>query len=185
MIRGVILVEFIFLLLFVLGFNLRRVLRARQPLGEWPISPPLFVLGKLSMGASWTLLALYAVEIDLGWLETPLALGWVAAALFLLGLVLMVLAFLMLRGQSRFGVSQQPDGMRTSGVYGISRNPMYLGFYLITLASLLAVLHPANVCAGLLGTFLHHRVVLAEERFLRNKHGASYETYKREVRRYI
>jgi len=62
---------------------------------------------------------------------------------------------------------------------------MYLGFYLITLSSLLSVPNPVNVCAGLFGVFVHHRIVLAEERFLLREYGPAYEAYVKTVRRYI
>lgn len=62
---------------------------------------------------------------------------------------------------------------------------MYLGFYLVTLASLVSVPLPVNVCLGLVGVYVHHRIVPAEERFLPKEHGASYEAHRRRVGRYI
>jgi len=62
---------------------------------------------------------------------------------------------------------------------------MYLGFYLVTLASLVSVPHPVNIGCGLLGIYVHHRIVLAEECFLLKEHGASYEAYRHRVRRYL
>jgi len=62
---------------------------------------------------------------------------------------------------------------------------MYLGFYLITIASLVSVPNPINVCSGLVGILLHHRIVLAEEHFLLSEYGTSYEAYMRRVRRYL
>ena len=70
-------------------------------------------------------------------------------------------------------------------VYRVSRNPMYLGFYLVTLASLVSVPHPVNIGCGLVGVYVHHRIVLAEERSLLKEYGASYEAYSRRVRRYL
>jgi protein-S-isoprenylcysteine O-methyltransferase Ste14 len=62
---------------------------------------------------------------------------------------------------------------------------MYLGFYLVTLASLLSVPHPVNIGAGLFGIYVHHRIILAEERFLLRVCGRSYERYTAPVRRYL
>ena len=112
-------------------------------------------------------------------------LDYVSAILLLLGIAFVVSAFLYLGSDSRFGVSGDSGGLRTAGIYRISRNPMYLGFYLVTLASLVSVPHPANVCLGLVGVYVHHRIVLAEERFLHKKHAASYEAYRRRVIRYM
>jgi protein-S-isoprenylcysteine O-methyltransferase Ste14 len=62
---------------------------------------------------------------------------------------------------------------------------MYLGFYLVTLAALVSVPYPVNIGCGLVGIYVHHRIVLAEERFLLQVYGASYEAYQRRVRRYV
>jgi protein-S-isoprenylcysteine O-methyltransferase Ste14 len=185
MARIVILIEFVVFLSCVVSFNVRRRLRGREPLGKCPIHPVLFAIGKLSMGASLAFLALHAVGVDLSIFDAPVAFGYVSAGLFLIGLVFSISAFLHLGNESRFGVSQEMSGVRTTGVYSVSRNPMYLGFYLITLASLLSVPNPVNVCAGLFGVFVHHRIVLAEERFLLREYGPAYEAYVKTVRRYI
>jgi protein-S-isoprenylcysteine O-methyltransferase Ste14 len=185
MARIVILIEFVVFLSFVVGFNIKRGLRGREPLGKYPIHPLLFATGKLSMGASLAFLALNAVGVDLSLFDAPVAFGYVSAGLFSIGLVFSIFAFLHLGNESRFGVSQEMSGVRTTGVYSVSRNPMYLGFYLITLASLLSVPNPVNVCAGLFGVFVHHRIVLAEERFLLREYGPAYEAYVKTVRRYI
>ena len=62
---------------------------------------------------------------------------------------------------------------------------MYLGFYLATLASLVSVPHPVNIGCGLVGVYVHHRIVLAEERFLSREYGPAYDAYTNIVRRYI
>jgi protein-S-isoprenylcysteine O-methyltransferase Ste14 len=185
MARIVILIEFVVFLSFVVGFNVKRGLRGREPLGNCPIHPLLFAIGKLSMGVSLAFLALHAVGVDLSFFDGPVVFGYVSAGLFLIGLVFSIAAFLHLGNESRFGVSQETSGLKTTGVYSVSRNPMYLGFYLITLASLLSVPNPVNVCAGLFGIFVHHRIVLAEERFLSAEYGSEYEAYAKKVRRYI
>lgn len=108
-----------------------------------------------------------------------------SAILLLLGIAFVISAFLHLGSDPRFGVSDDSGGLRTRGIYRGSRNPMYPGFYLVMLASLVSVPHLANIGCGMVGVYVHHRVVLAEERFLLKEHGASYEAYSRRVRRYI
>ena len=185
MARIVIVIEFVDFLAFVVGFNIQRGLRGREPLGNCPIHPLLFATGKLSMGVSLAFLALHAGGVDLSSFAPPVAFGYVSAGLFAIGLSFVILAFLHLGNESRFGVSGEIGELRTTGVFKVSRNPMYLGFTLITLASLLSVPSPVNVCAGLYGVFVHHRIVLAEERFLSGEYGSEYEAYMRTVRRYL
>ena len=170
---------------FVVGFNFLQRLRGKNRLGEFPIRPLSFVIGKLSMGISWGLLFMQAAGMELTLIPIPVALEYVSAVLLLLGIAFVIPAFLRLGSDSRFGVSDDSGELRTMGIYRVSRNPMYLGFYLATLASLVSVPHPVNIGCGLVGIYIHHRIVLAEERFLLKAHGASYEAYMRKVRRYL
>jgi protein-S-isoprenylcysteine O-methyltransferase Ste14 len=126
-----------------------------------------------------------AAGISLTSFSIPAVLDYVSAVLLFLGIASIIPAFLHLGSDSRLGVSDESGELRTTGIYQISRNPMYLGFYLVTLASLVSVPHLVNAGCGLLGIYVHHRIILAEERFLLKEHGAAYEAYRRRVRRYI
>jgi protein-S-isoprenylcysteine O-methyltransferase Ste14 len=184
--RLMILIELFAFTGFILGFNLlHRSPEGENRLGKFPIHPLVFVAGKLAMGVSWEFLFVQAAGVQLTPFSVPAALEYVSAALLLLGIAFVIPAFWYLRSDSRFGVSDSSGALRTTGVYRLSRNPMYLGFYLVTLASLLSVPNPVSIGCGLIGIYVHHRVVLAEERFLQKKHGASYEAYRRMVRRYV
>jgi protein-S-isoprenylcysteine O-methyltransferase Ste14 len=74
----------------------------------------------------------------------------------------------------------------TTGLYRITRNPMYVGLFAITLG--------VAVLLGTLGAFLpipvfvwiiHTQFVVGEERFLESLFGADYLAYKRSVRRWL
>jgi protein-S-isoprenylcysteine O-methyltransferase Ste14 len=79
-----------------------------------------------------------------------------------------------------------PTALVTSGPYGITRNPMYLGIAIgltgIALAAARPVLLAAPAVFGVAVTFLHIR---AEERTLEALFGAEYLAYKARVRRWI
>ena len=74
----------------------------------------------------------------------------------------------------------------SDGVYGFSRNPIYLAFTLFYLGAaflfnslwLLALLVPVLFV-------MRYAVIAREERYLENKFGAGYSDYKRRVRRWI
>ena len=185
MARVTILIELFIFAGFIVGFNVSHRLGKKKSLGEFPINPLLFVAGKLAMGTSWGFLFVQAAGVRLALFPVPAALEYVSAVLLLLGIAFIIPAFLHLGGDSRFGVSDDSGALKTTGVYRFSRNPMYLGFYLVTLASLVSVPNPVGIGCGLIGVCVHHRSVLAEECFLQKKHGASYEAYRRRVRRYI
>jgi protein-S-isoprenylcysteine O-methyltransferase Ste14 len=183
--RVIVLIELFAFTGFVVGYNVLQRFQGKKRLGKFPINPLLFVAGKLSMGISWGFLFVQAAGMQLALFPIPAALEYVSAVLLLLGIAFVVSAFLHLGSDSRFGVSDDSGGLRTTGVYRVSRNPMYLGFYLVTLASLVSVPHPVSIASGVIGIYVHHQIVLAEERFLLKEHGASYEAYRRRVRRYI
>jgi len=184
--RLMILIELFSFTGVILGFNLlQKPPKGENRLGEFPIRPPVFVAGKLAMGVSWGFLFVQAAGVPLTPFPIPAALEYASAVLLPLGIAFVIPAFWYLRSDSRLGISDNSGALRTMGIYRFSRNPMYLGFYLVTLASLLSVPHPVSIGCGLMGIYVHHRIVLAEERFLQKKHGASYEAYKHRVRRYI
>ena len=56
-------------------------------------------------------------------------------------------------------------------MFGLSRNPMYLGVYTTLLASALYTFNPIVLAAGLFVVVVHHRIVLAEERYLASAFG--------------
>ena len=74
----------------------------------------------------------------------------------------------------------------TSGVYRLSRNPMYLGFELILIgvALLLGSLTPLAVVL-LFPLLMEARFIRAEERMLARQFGRSWSAYQEEVRRWI
>ena len=111
---------------------------------------------------------------------------WLALAFFLLGLtgIAAVVAF------SRAGTSPNPyrssTQLVTTGIYGISRNPMYVGFTLWFLAVAcwrnnlwLFVVLPVVLLVMLYG------VIRREESYLERKFGDEYRAYRARVRRWL
>lgn len=74
----------------------------------------------------------------------------------------------------------------SGGIYHFSRNPMYLGF-LLALAGWAMVLGSlaALVVLPLYVAYMNRFQIVPEERALRQKFGAPYEAYMRQVRRWI
>jgi protein-S-isoprenylcysteine O-methyltransferase Ste14 len=72
------------------------------------------------------------------------------------------------------------------GVYGITRNPMYVGNALISVGM---TMHFGSPLAYLMVIpfflFVYQAIVAAEEAYLRNKFGAHYEDYENSVNRYV
>jgi protein-S-isoprenylcysteine O-methyltransferase Ste14 len=62
---------------------------------------------------------------------------------------------------------------------------MYLGVYATLLASVLYTLNPILLFVGLFVAAVHHKIVLAEERYLQKEFCGAYGDYCKRVRRYL
>lgn len=144
------------------------------------VPPPLIFAGILTVGvfADWFVAGLFFDFRGRYLLAT--VLGCISLALLAAALGLF----------RRAGTRPEPWRPTTaivkSGVYRITRNPMYLGMALayaaiaIAFGSLLAlILLPAAIL------IIHYRVILREERYLETKFGTEYIAYKTRVRRWI
>jgi protein-S-isoprenylcysteine O-methyltransferase Ste14 len=115
---------------------------------------------------------------------TVLLLG---ALLLLLQAVVGFSAFFAMRkAKTQVSPYKPSSALVTSGVFGWSRNPMYLSMTLlyIALALLLGILGPLLVLPVLLA-ILRFGVVAREEAYLRQKFGDVYVSYSGAVRRWF
>lgn len=72
------------------------------------------------------------------------------------------------------------------GVYGIVRNPMYVGNGLIAIGMTMLFGSPLGYVILIpFFLFVYQAIVAAEEAYLRNKCGADYDDYERSVNRYV
>lgn len=134
------------------------------------------------------LLALLALEQIVR--TTLLAAPWrwaVGVALLAVGLAVSAAGAVT---QRRAGTDFLPDRPSTKvvshGVYAWTRNPMYVGFAVVTTG--LSVLFDSlwGLVAVPLGIVIIDRLVIVrEERYLARKFGEEYLSYKRSVRRWL
>lgn len=86
----------------------------------------------------------------------------------------------------KFLIGEEPIKLVSSGLYKVSRNPMYLGVLNIALGQALFFESTANlIYAGILIIFFHLIVVLLEEPHLKRKYGQEYVVYTKRVPRWI
>lgn len=111
------------------------------------------------------------------------------AALAVLGLLLNLLPKLAF---GRAGTTVNPlrpassRALVTSGLHGVSRNPMYLGHALLLVAWACWLRHPAALIgAPLYMAYVTRYQILPEERALSAMFGAAYEAYRARVRRWL
>jgi protein-S-isoprenylcysteine O-methyltransferase Ste14 len=118
------------------------------------------------------------------WVSPPIVwLGLLLAAVALSGFALTLQSF----GDSfRVGIDEKkPDKLVTTGMFAISRNPIYVCFLLFFLGQFLVNPNAALAIAVLLLSLAIHRQILREEAFLAPHYGEEYASYRKRVRRYL
>jgi len=177
----------VFVVFFVLNTLQEKDLKARglETAGERPVAKWLFALGKLSTIICWAAAFAQAAGLNLRIVVVPPGLEAAAAGLFLGGFVVLGLAYRGLGDANTTGLPKTDTQLRTAGMYAYSRNPLYLGLYLMTAGAVIYCGCAVVLLLGLAAVTAHHRIVLAEEKFLLARFGPAYEAYKSRVRRYI
>jgi protein-S-isoprenylcysteine O-methyltransferase Ste14 len=154
-------------------------------IGKTTINPLLFYSGKICGYITWILLALNLSGVSLigGLQDGNLK---IASLVFLcIGLIFTALSLVNLGRSTRLGLPSEDTDLKTEGIYRLSRNPMYLGFNLFTLASIAYSINIITAVMGLYSIIVYHFIILGEEAFLEKRFGNDYMKYKGRVRRYI
>ncbi len=153
--------------------------------GKTPVPPVLFITGKTSGYLTWVALAVEMWHPDLLPGSAVPLLKIVALVFLAAGILFIILSSVILGKNVRLGLPVAMTELKTSGIYRISRNPMYAGLHLVTLAAMLYTLNGIVILAGLYSLVVYHFIILGEERFLEERFGARYKVYCGKVRRYL
>ena len=143
--------------------------------------PPLLFLAALLLGfVSDRLLPLPGPRTDL--------VHWIiAGSLILIGLAL---AAAGIRNFSRAGTpvptNEPTRALVTTGIHGWSRNPIYVGLFLVYAGIAIAASSPwALILAVPLALTIRYGVIAREEAYLEQRFGDAYRDYKARVRRWL
>lgn len=78
------------------------------------------------------------------------------------------------------------DNLVTDGIFGVVRNPLYVGNVLIYIGLFIMHGHPVTMAVGIIAfLFAFQCIVLAEEAFLRGKFGPGFDDYCTDVPRWL
>jgi protein-S-isoprenylcysteine O-methyltransferase Ste14 len=112
-------------------------------------------------------------------------ISWVGVLLCLTGLILFLLSIISFGSSFRVGIDiNNPDKLVTTGVFAISRNPIYVAFWIVLCGQFLVFPNWILLLYLVGATWLFHRQVLLEEAFLEKQYGEEYSEYCARVRRY-
>lgn len=142
--------------------------------------PPLIVLPNILFGAllNWFWPAPIVSE----------SLRWPLGALLILGGagILVSCTRLFKKAQTKIAPSKTTSHIITTGIYSLSRNPIYLAFVIIGVGIAAAVNSVWIVLMQIPVVLLIKKFVIAkEEHYLESKFGDEYRNYKLNVRRWM
>ena len=113
-------------------------------------------------------------------------IAWAGVALCAGGLLLLLASLISFGRSFRVGIdADHPDALITSGIFAMSRNPIYVGFVSILIGQFLIFSNEILLIYVVAGAWLIHRQVLREEEFMRSHYGQDYLAYCDKVRRYL
>ena len=153
--------------------------------GDAPIERTLFYGSKYLIVVLWLAMVLDCWGIKVSFFHGPASLKRAAVCVWAIGFILLFIGRFGLGSSFRIGQPKESTRLRVDGLFRVSRNPMYLGVYSTLPASVLHTLNPVLLLCGAFIVAVHHRIVLAEETYLRTAFGREYEEYCRRVRRYL
>ena len=113
-------------------------------------------------------------------------LAWVGVGLCAVGLLLMLWSLVSFGMSFRVGIdTERPDNLVTTGAFALSRNPIYVAFFMVMIGQFLIQPNWILLVYAAGATWLFHRQVLREEAYLRQHYGRDYTDYVNRVRRYL
>jgi len=154
-------------------------------LGKTTINPILFYSGKVAGYLTWMFYSLSIREINVLVRYDFSYNTYIAFFTLTVGLFFVVISFINLGRSNRHGLPSGNTILKTHGLYKISRNPMYLGFNLLTISAMIYMLNLIIVLLGVYSIVIYHLIIIGEEGFLVKRFGTDYSNYKKTVRRYI
>jgi protein-S-isoprenylcysteine O-methyltransferase Ste14 len=144
--------------------------------------PPLLFLGALLLGFASDHLLPLAFPLPRTDLHRVIAgtLIVIGVAVFAMSIRNFVSAATPVQG------TRATRALVTTGIHGWSRNPIYLGMFLIYIGIAVAVRSPSIIILTLpLAIIIRYGVVAREEVYLERRFGDTYRDYKARVRRWL
>lgn len=127
----------------------------------------------------------YGLLVPIPWLTLP-ALPMIGLALLVLALIWVLVAQVQMGDSWRIGIDEKSDSaLIHKGLFGVSRNPIFLGMLVMLVGLLLILPTAATLAVTALGFVLIHIQVRLEETFLLEKYGGEYRMYQQHVRRWM
>lgn len=103
---------------------------------------------------------------------------FVGLVIYILGIALVIIATIA------FAKPNQ-SGLNANGIYKVSRNPMYIGYFMYLLGCVVLTNSMLLFVALLIFQIAAHWIILSEERWCIRQFGSQYVSYMNRVKRYF
>ncbi|OYU95612.1 MAG: beta-carotene 15,15'-monooxygenase [Bacteroidetes bacterium B1(2017)] len=188
-----------FLIYFGLAFVLKSVIVARR-IGKNPLVLPKddSAFGLIGLYFKLTLIAMFIYVSAYAFFPTwqdnflpiisldNLTIKYIGLGLLTVALAWTIIAQGHMKNSWRIGIdTETKTDLVTTGLFGISRNPIFFGMILSLLGLFLTTPNALTGLFLILGYILIQIQIRLEEEFLSKEHGQDYEAYKQKVRRLI
>jgi len=147
------------------------------------VRPPLLFLAGLILGSVLD----RVLPLPFSLPGTALIRWTAGGGLILLGVVIFAASIRnFLRAGTPVPGNRPVRALVTSGIHGLSRNPIYIGMFLVYAGIGVAALSPWTLVLVLpIAVIMRYGVVAREEAYLERRFGAAYRDYKARVRRWL
>ena len=157
----------------------------KKLIGKATIHPILFYTGKIAGYITWIILILFISGVQVYEITIVVYRVYISYLTGLAGLLFIIISLINLGKSTRLGLPVDNTSLKTTGIYKISRNPMYVGFNLMTISSMIYTLNLIIFLLGMYSLFIYHLIIIREEQFLERRFGQNFISYKKKVRRYL
>jgi protein-S-isoprenylcysteine O-methyltransferase Ste14 len=117
--------------------------------------------------------------------NVPPVVAWTGAGLLCLGSVILVVSIFSLQGALRVGLPKEETRLVTRGIYTWSRNPLYVGVFMVCTASCIFYPNPVNILLAGYSMAVHYQIIRGEEHFLEQRFGDAWRDYTKRVGRWF
>lgn len=106
--------------------------------------------------------------------------------LITIGVIFFIIAAITMKNSWRVGIDKTTKSkLITEGIYKYSRNPAFVGFYLMFIGLFLVYTDLITCISMLLNLYAMNRLVIEEEKHLEEVFGKEYINYKKKAPRYL
>jgi protein-S-isoprenylcysteine O-methyltransferase Ste14 len=153
-------------------------------IGKSPVPLPILIIGKLALFACALFFAVKSFNLG-SMIFDSFVTRVFGISLSVVGCTVMLAAIFQLGQSVAVGLPEKTTELRTHGLYGFTRNPIYLGAFIICAGSCFYSIHPVNFMLFAVAVAIHISIVKKEEEFLEKRFGTQWLEYRRQVPRFF